>query len=422
MSTTKPHRNTIPFRPSRRDFLLGLGGACGLALAGTVGYHQFVAEEVEISPEAERRIPFFGIHQAGILTPAPAAALMVAFNVIGKTKPELTRTLQRLTERIEFLMAGGTPKSVDPKFPPADSGVMGAKVYPDSLTVTMAVGASLFDDRFGLSKLKPTHLTEMPGFSNDQLDPNLCHGDLLLQFCANNAETNIHALRDIIKNLSDSIVLRWQITGFQQPNKLTKANRTSVRNMLGFKDGTANLDPNDDKLMDRIVWVDKKQSEPAWAAGGSYLVTRIVRSLVESWDRTPLQEQEQIIGRKKDTGAPLGMGKESDDPHYDRDPKGKHIRLDAHIRLANPRKSDLGLIYRRGYNYSRGFNQSGQLDMGLLFVCFQSDLEKGFATVQARLKGEPLEEYIKPIGGGYFFALPGVQQQGQYLGQSLLTA
>jgi deferrochelatase/peroxidase EfeB len=422
MPTNRITQNPKPFNLSRRDFLLGLCGACGLAVATTWGYRQLVMEETEISPEAEHQIPFYGLHQAGILTPAPAQALIVAFNVVNKTKPELMKTFQRLTERIQFLMAGGTPTPLDPKFPPADSGVMGAKVYPDSLTITVAVGSSLFDERFGLSNLKPKHLTEMPGFPNDQLDPHLCHGDLLLQFCANNAETNIHALRDIVKNLSDAIVLHWQRAGFQQPNKLTGKNRTSVRNMLGFKDGTANLDANKEKLMDRLLWVQPNSEEPAWATGGSYMVTRVIRNLVESWDRTPLQEQEQIMGRKKDTGAPLGMGKESDDPHYDRDPKGQRIPLDAHIRRANPRQSELGLIFRRGFNYSQGFNQAGQMDMGLLFVCFQRDLEKGFITVQNRLNGEPLEEYIKPIGGGYFFALPGVQKPGEYLGQSLFLS
>jgi len=45
--------------------------------------------------------------------------------------------------------------------------------------------------------------------------------------------------------------------------------------------------------------------------------------------------------------------------------------------------------------------------MGLRFMCFQSDLSAGFLSVQKRLNGEPLEEYIKPVGGGYFLVLPG---------------
>ena len=47
-------------------------------------------------------------------------------------------------------------------------------------------------------------------------------------------------------------------------------------------------------------------------------------------------------------------------------------------------------------------------------------LEKGFLTVQKRLNGEALEEYVKPIGGGYFFALPGVKDANDYLGSALL--
>ncbi len=60
------------------------------------------------------------------------------------------------------------------------------------------------------------------------------------------------------------------------------------------------------------------------------------------------------------------------------------IALDSHIRLANPRtpESESSLMLRRGYSYSLGVTNSGQLDMGLLFVCYQHDLEKGFLTVQ----------------------------------------
>ncbi len=68
-----------------------------------------------------------------------------------------------------------------------------------------------------------------------------------------------------------------------------------------------------------------------------------------------------------------------------------------------------------------GLTNSGQLDMGLLFVCYQHDLEKGFLTVQKRLNGEALEEYVKPIGGGYFFALPGVKDANDYLGKRVIA-
>ena len=79
-------------------------------------------------------------------------------------------------------------------------------------------------------------------------------------------------------------------------------------------------------------------------------------------------------------------------------------------------------IDSREDDHENGVNKNGQLDMGLLFICYQADLEKGFITVQTRLNGEPLEEYLKPIGGGYFFTLPGVVDSNDFIGRSLLAA
>ena len=145
---------------------------------------------------------------------------------------------------------------------------------------------------------------------------------------------------------------------------------------------------------------------------------------VERWDRTALVEQQQIIGREKAGGAPLTYANERDVPDYAADPKGARVPLTAHIRLANPRTpgTEANRILRRGYNYSRGVTDAGQLDMGLLFVCFQADLASGFLTVQSRLNGERLEEYIKPVGGGYFFVLPGVQSKDDFFAEGLLRA
>ncbi len=418
-NTSGKSRLIITPRITRRDLLIGMAAAGGVAALTSLGYKAIVNKEEDTT---EQMVPFHGVHQAGIITPAPAQGLIIAFDVLAKNKQDLTRLFKTLTVRIEFLTKGGKiPPQLNPKLPPVNSGVMGDRIYPDNLTITAAIGASLFDDRFGLSNLKPSQLINMPAFPNDALDADRCHGDLLLQFCSNTAETNIHALRDLIKNLPDLISLRWQLDGFLPPHTIKKPGE-SVRNLLGFKDGTANVNATDEQLMDKLTWVQPKSAEPAWAVGGTYQVVRIIKNRVEFWDRTPLKEQQEIIGRDKYTGAPLGMKNEHDIPKYERDPEGKTIFKTAHIRLANPRESDLGLILRRGFNYSRGYSKAGQLDMGLLFVCFQADLERGFVTVQNRLNGEPLEEYIKPVGGGYFFALPGVKDSGSYLAKALIEA
>ena len=413
--------------PSRRAVLRGLAG--GGAALGALAAAPAIAQSVKQPPgrDADTALqvqPFYGEHQAGIVTPSPAAGLVASFDVLATSQPDLERLFRTLTERIAFLMGGGTPPELDPKFPPADSGVLGPVIVPDNLTVTVAVGASLFDQRFGLEAVKPRELVAMTSFPNDALDPEYCHGDLLLQFSSNTPEANIHALRAVLKATPDLLSLRWKLDGFLPAATSASGRKETARNLLGFKDGTANPNPADATAMDRIVWVRPGPEEPAWTAGGTYQVVRIIRNFVERWDRTPLQEQETIIGRDKASGAALGLKDEFDVPDYSGDPEGKTMPLDAHIRLANPRTHQTAnsLILRRPFNYSRGVTKSGQLDMGLLFICFQSSLDAGFIAVQERLNGEPLEEYIKPTGGGYFFALPGVPDKDGYLGQGLLQS
>lgn len=310
--------------------------------------------------------------------------MLVAFDVLATSKADLERLFRLLTDRIAFLAHGGKAPEVDAKLPPLDSGIMGPEIYPDNLTITVSVGASLFDERFGLQAQKPLRLQKMTRFPNDALDAGLCHGDLLLQICANTNETVIHALRDIIKHSPDLLSVRWKREGFISAHAARSKGKETPINLLGFKDGTANPKTDDKPLMDKVVWVGDNVGEPAWTAGGSYQAARIIRFRVEFWDRTPLQEQETIFGREKHSGAPLGMKHEHDEPNYANDPDGKVIPMDAHIRLANPRtpESQSNLMLRRGYSYSLGVSNAGQLEMGLLFVCYQADLEKGFLTVQ----------------------------------------
>jgi deferrochelatase/peroxidase EfeB len=224
----------------------------------------------------------------------------------------------------------------------------------------------LFEDRYGLAASKPKKLAPMPVFPNDDPDPAWLHGDL-----------------------------------------------------LGFKDGTAN--PTGD-LAASLVWVDDPD-EPAWAQGGSYQVVRLIRMLVEFWDRVSINEQQKMFGRRRDSGAPLDGSNELDPPDYAADPHGKVIPLDSHIRLANPRTPETAdqRLIRRSYNYDLGIDDNGNISAGHIFTCYQQDVVRQFETVQKRLTDEPLVDYVQPFGGGYFYALPGVAYRGDWYGRGLLT-
>jgi deferrochelatase/peroxidase EfeB len=417
--TERPSRAGI----SRRTFVtgaLGTGAAvgAGAALAGCS------STETPAPANAARFVPFEGAHQSGIAAlPIPEQGLVASFTVQSRDRAGLSATLAALTDEIRGLMAGKPPEVRDPAYPPVDSGILGERPPPDNLSVVVGVGASLFDDRFGLADRKPKELVTMPFLANDRLDPKLSHGDLSIIIESGHNDTVQFALRQLMRRTRSDLVLRWMVDGYARGIGAGQASEAATpRNLLGFKDGTANLDVDDDALMDRHVWVGADDGEPAWAVGGSYQAVRIIRMFVEFWDRTQLAEQEGIIGRRKVSGAPLGMTGEFDDPNYAEDPDGKRIKLDAHIRLANPRttETEANLILRRGFNYSRGFDGAGRLDQGLAFVAYQRSLERGFLTVQNRLKGEPLEEYILPVGGGFFFMLPGVTGPNRFLGDQLV--
>jgi deferrochelatase/peroxidase EfeB len=409
----------------RRSFLRGAlgagvagvaGAAAGAGITAAVTGTPAAAADTGISPTTA--VPFHGVRQAGITTPFQLHASVLSLDVEVTDRAGLEDLLRTLTERARFLTRGGTPPDPGIAAPPTDSGVLGPVVVPDNLSITLGVGASLFDGRFGLAGKRPAELTAMPTFPDDHLDPDLTHGDLSLQVCAENRDTVGHAVRDIAKYLRGAFAVRWRVDGFQSPPRPSG----TPRNLLGFKDGTANLDKTDNALMNRQVWIESDVQQP-WIAGGSYQVVRKIRMLIEFWDRIGITEQENLIGRRRDTGAPMDGNHEMDKPNYPADPVGGATPLTSHIRLANPRKPDTeaNRILRRPYNFDNGMDAVGNLDMGLLFVAYQQSIARQFATIQQRLEGEPLVDYIQPIGGGYFLALPGVRDAKDFYGSAMLA-
>ena len=225
------------------------------------------------------------------------------------------------------LTLGPLPRSDDD--PPADSGTLGPSILPDGLTVTIAFGASLFDDRYGLASRAAAAVT-MPTFPNDNLDPARSHGDVLVQLCAGQRDTVAHALRELMRPLRGALQLRWTIDGFSGADR---DRRRRARPATCSASATA---PATRDAARCAVWCgSRREREPA-TSGGTYQVVRVIRMHVEFWDRVGLREQENMIGRRRDTGAPLGGTTSSRTRATTRDPKGDRIPLDAHIRTREP--------------------------------------------------------------------------------------
>lgn len=371
-------------------------------------------------------VPFYGAHQAGIATLAPEFLNFATFEITSDAVDDLRGILQEWTSAAASLTHGNPYKSTseEPSVAPADPGEA-IGLGPARLTITIGFGPSLFGlggaDRFGFGRRRPEALAPLPPFKGENLDPSRSDGDLCVQACADDPQVAFHAIHVLARVASGAAALRWTQTGFGRTSS-TSSSQPTPRNLMGFKDGTNNIHGEDTEAMDKHVWVQPGDG-PAWMEGGSYLVARRIKILLDVWDATSLEGQERAIGREKVSGAPIGEEDEFDPVDLEaRDSGEATIPTDAHIRLSSPESNDGERILRRGYSFSEPPEPgSGQIDAGLFFICFQRDPQRQFVPIQQRLaESDALNRHIQHTASAVFACPPGVKPGG-FIGDALFA-
>ena len=423
-----------PSRPGRRGFLKAGGAAvaagAGLATSGVT----HAALTRTHADDLQRQIePFYGAHQGGIVTPQQSHSYVAAFDLKTDKREEVIALLREWTQAAARMTQGkpaGSLETADDK-PAADSAdVLG--LGASSLTITFGFGPGLFTsrdgkDRYGLSSKRPAALVDLPRFNGDQLIAEKTGGDLFVQACANDAQVAFHAVRQLARMGYGAIQMRWVQAGF-----LSGPKGQTPRNLMGFKDGTNNPSTAKPPLMNQFVWASA--ADAPWMQGGTYTVVRRIRITLEHWDQMELGFQEQVFGRHKYSGAPIGQKTEFDAVDLKAaDKDGKPVIPDnSHVRLSNQANNAGAQILRRSYSYNDGTNfyierwppwrQETEYDAGLIFIAHQADPRTGFIPINEKLsKFDVMNQFTTHIGSAIFAVPPGARE-GSYVGAGLFEA
>ena len=430
---------SCPFTGSRRGMLAAAGGLLAATAVRASAQTPPVIGQAAGSSGSRTVEPFYGPNQAGIATAQQTHCYIMALDLVTARRTDVVALLRAWTAAAARMTAGQTaePLGRDLSVPAGDGG--SALDLPSSrLTLTFGFGAGLFVqngvDRYGLAARRPAALVDLPRFNGDQLDPKRTGGDLVVQACADDPQVAFHAVRELVRLAYGNAQPRWAQSGFLAD---APAGETP-RNLMGFKDGTQNpgtdgiATPDMPARFGDVVWVGPEG--PSWMRGGSYLVARRIRISLEHWDRTEVDFQEQVIGRHKLSGAPLGKTDEFEPLGLDRmDSDGNPIiPQNAHVRLGAAAANGGAEMLRRGYAYNDGLSftaerwppwrQGMMYDAGLMFLAYQRDPRTGFIPVfEPMSKLDALNQFVTHNGSG-LFACPAGVAPGSYIGQGLFEA
>lgn len=335
------------------------------------------------------------------------------------TRDDLKTLLATWSAAASLLMEGKELGEVRPTFKtdsvPGDTGET-YDLYPANLTITFAFGPTLFIskdgiDRYGIASFKPEALVEIPRCAGDRFSHSEAGSDLGVQICADDPQVIQHAVRALQRKAGSTATLKYTHSGFMPMRQ--SGEQTTPRDLFGFRDGTTN--PVEDDEFEKDVWV---YDAGDWMYGSSYLVYRNCRINMESWDRDRISDQEDIVGRVKDTGAPNSSpdGEEFDPVDLDAvDENGeKLINPNSHVAITSDQR--LGYkVFRRDYNFWEGLDDDGLQKAGFVHLTYENDPLRFWKLRNDMGKYDLLNEYYYDLASATY-AVPKSPATGRYVG------
>jgi deferrochelatase/peroxidase EfeB len=347
----------------------------------------------------------------------PQHLLLAALEFVERTPTGAHRALEGLANVVQReLRSDLDPPNLDRNQPSAETGELGFDENFDRrhLTITLGLASTAFDVLGVAGEDRPTDLRPIPWEQLGDPRPSRASGDLILQVCGDDLYVCEHVVRRVEEELAAGLRVVWTQLGSQRyTTRQGRASRAEGRALIGFLDGSSNLNPRNSATDKALVFVEPSPEafatyppnppaepgptgpyggtstgprfpvdlapvptrEPGWTRHGSYMVVRVSTFDTTPWDDRPLIQQETAIGRFKASGASLDLEDDPDnldvEPAFASNQTDTRVALTAHVRKANPRRSPEDAarrLFRRGYPVIESADAG--IRRGLAFIAF----------------------------------------------------
>lgn len=410
--------------------------------------------------------------QTGITNRPPEHLILATFRFLAEEQGAARASLAALGSAVERELNSDLDRTNPPEAkenPSEETGELGFEDDYDRahLTITLGISSSGFDKLGVAAEERPQDLRPIPWSQLGDEPANAEFGDVILQICSDDLYVCEHVVRRVEEELGHEFALVSTTIGSQRYN--SRPGRTSKREgraLIGFLDGTSNLNPRNSDEDAALVFVDPEKvgeypqnpppqpppeqvspyggggepghgphfpadlapvptSEPEWAKNGTYMTVRTSTFNTTAWDDLSQNAQEASVGRFKVSGTSLDLADDSDlleeEPKFASEQTNTTVGVAAHIRKAHPRggeEDEQRRIFRRGYPLIAPGD--GALKRGLVFVAFARTITTQFEFIfRAWMRNpdfpvpgagldtllfEKLGEQV--LGGGYYFVPP----------------